>query len=434
MGYPNVFPARRDIAANGAAPWLALLLVSLWLVAPAAASPTLIPGADLDSVRAWLIERNPELRALQAEAEAAQARVLPAGALPDPMAEVELMGIDPDRPSLLPGNVDATTWRVRQSFPMWGKRGLAREVARHEASAAGLDREAVALDLLARAEEAYVRFWHAREAVAVLDRQIELLGQLEEVARTRYSLGIAAQQDSIRAQVARTGLQHERITRLAARAEAAAMLNAVLARPVDAPLAEPASEPELPLPAERLDQVLAMLADAGHPALQASAARTEAAEAAFELQRRARYPDLSLGFGVIQRDDREEGYEVMLAVEIPLQQRARREREREARLRGDAARARSDALAAGLAGQLGQVWSQARAARDQRRLIEQTLVPQAQANFESALASYRVGEVDFGTLLEALDAWQGAALAQVDARRDELVAAAAVGAITGGVR
>jgi cobalt-zinc-cadmium efflux system outer membrane protein len=61
-------------------------------------------------------------------------------------------------------------------------------------------------------------------------------------------------------------------------------------------------------------------------------------------------------------------------------------------------------------------------------------VPQAQANFESALASYRVGEVDFGTLLEALDAWQGAALAQVDARRDELVAAAAVGAITGGVR
>ena len=68
MGYPNILPARRDIAANGAAPWLALLLATLWLAAPAAASPTLIPGADLDSVRAWLIERNPELRALQAEA------------------------------------------------------------------------------------------------------------------------------------------------------------------------------------------------------------------------------------------------------------------------------------------------------------------------------------------------------------------------------
>ena len=434
MGFPNSFFARREIAASGATPWLALLLASLWFVAPAVAAPAILPGADLDSVRAWLIERNPELHALRAEAEAAQARVLPAGALPDPMAEVELMGIDPDRPSLLPGNVDATTWRLRQSFPMWGKRGLAREVARHEASAAGLDREAVALDLLARAEEAYVRFWHAREAVAVLDRQIELLDQLEEVARTRYALGIAAQQDSIRAQVARTGLHRERIGRLAARSQAAAMLNAVLARPADAPLAEPTSEPGIPLPADRLDQVLAILADAGHPALRASAARAEAADAALELQRRTRYPDLSLGLGIMQREDRVEGYEVMLAVEIPLQQGVRREREREARLMGDAARARSDALAAGLAGQLGRAWSQASDARDQRRLIEGTLMPQAQANFESALASYRVGEVDFGTLLEALEAWQGAVLARVDARRDELVAAATVRAITGGVR
>ena len=434
MGFPNSSPARRDLAANPATALLTLLLATLCLVAPAAAAPAAVPGVDLASVRTWLLEQNPELRALQAEAEAAQARVQPAGALPDPMAEVELMGIDPDRPSLLPGNVDATTWRLRQSVPMWGKRGLARQVAHHQASAAGLDREALTLDLLARAEEAYVRFWHAREAVAVLDRQIELLDQLEEVARTRYALGIAAQQDSIRAQVARTGLQRERIGRLAARSEAAAMLNAVLARPADAPLAEPTAEPEIPLPAGRLDQVLAILADAGHPALRASAARAEAADVALQLQRRTRYPDLSLGLGVMQRDDRVEGYEVMLAVEIPLQQRARREREREARLLGDAARARSEALAAGLAGQLGRAWSQATGARDQHRLIERTLVPQAQANFESALASYRVGEVDFGTLLEALEAWQGAVLARVDARRDELVAAAAMDAITGGVR
>jgi len=434
MGFLNPIPAWRGLAADRAPLLLALLLASVFLVAPAAATTTAAPGADLASVRTWLLEQNPELRALQAEAEAAKARILPAGALPDPMAEVELMGIDPDRPSLLPGNVDATTWRLRQSFPMWGKRGLARQVAHHQASAAGLEREALALELLARAEEAYVRFWHAREAVAVLDRQIELLDQLEDVARTRYALGIAVQQDAIRAQVARTGLLRERIGAFAARSEAAAMLNAVLARPVDAPLAEPGSEPDIPLAADRLDQALAMLADAGHPALRASAARAEAADVALRLQHRARYPDLSLGLGVTQRGDRVQGYEVMLAVEIPLQHNARREREREARMLGEAARARSDALAAGLAGQLGQAWSQAIGARDQRRLIEQTLMPQAQANFESALASYRVGEVDFSTLLEALDAWQGAALARLDARRDELVAAATLGAITGGVR
>src|SRR3546814_10915221 len=42
-----------------------------------------------------------------------------------------------------------------------------------------------------------------------------------------------------------------------------------------------------------------------------------------------------------------------------------------------------------------------------------------------------VGEVDFGTLLEALNEWQGADLARVDALRDELLGAAAVRAIEG---
>lgn len=420
--------------ARSSAPAWAIVLALLLANATPTLAATPIPGADLDSVRAWLLEHSPELRALQADAGAARARVLPAGALPDPMAEIELMGIDPDDPGLLPGKVGTTAWRLRQSFPMWGKRGLAREVAHREADAASLEREAAALALLAEAEQAYVRFWHAREAVAVIDRQIELLGQMQEVARDRYALGVAPQQDSIRAQVARTILQRERIARLAERGDAAATLNAVLARRADAPLAEPTTEPALSLPSRTLGQAMAMLADGGHPALQASAARVDAADTALRLQHRERLPDLTLGIGATQRDDRVEGYEVMLAVEIPLQQRARRERERESRLMGDAARARADALVARLAGQLGRAWSLAHGAGEQRRLIERTLLPQAQANFESALASYRVGQVDFGTLLGALEAWQGADLARLDARRDELVAAAAVRSITGELR
>ena len=66
-------------------------------------------------------------------------------------------------------------------------------------------------------------------------------------------------------------------------------------------------------------------------------------------------------------------------------------------------------------------------------MIEQTLLPQSQANFESALASYQVGDVDFGTLLAAREAWQGADLSRVDVRRDEFLGAAAVRAIVGSV-
>lgn len=411
----------------------ALALATLLAFAPVSFADTPLPGADVASVRTWLLAHNPDLQAMQAEAEAAQARIFPAGALPDPMVGISLQGINPDRPNLLPGNVGSATYSVKQPFPLWGKRGLARDVARQQADAVQLEREAAALRLLAQAEQAYVRYWHAREGVAVVDRLIELLAQMEEVARVRYALGVAAQQDSIRAQVARTAMQRERIERLAIREEAVAMLNATLGRPADAPLAEPTGEPVLAVPAASLGEALGLLAEARHPALRASTALAGAADSAAQLQRRRRLPDLTLGVGVMQRDDRVDAYEVMLEVEIPLQRRALREREREALLMGDAARARAQAIGTELQGQLGQAWAQTRSAREQRRLIEQTLLPQAQANFESALASYRVGDVDFGTLLEALEAWQGADLSRVDVRRNELVGAATVRALIGSV-
>src|SRR3546814_13194787 len=76
-------------------------------------------------------------------------------------------------------------------------------------------------------------------------------------------------------------------------------------------------------------------------------------------------------------------------------------------------------------------WARWTSARERRQLIENTLLPQVDATWQSALASYQVGEVDFGTLLEELNEWQGADLARVDALRDELLGAAAVRAIAG---
>lgn len=433
MGLLTLAQFPRPGAVSYRAPLLSALVMAgvLAFAAPVAADPP--PGADVGSIRIWLLENNPDLRALKAESEAADARILPAGALPDPRATIEMREIDPDNPSLLPAAVGSTTYSLKQSIPLWGKRGLARDVARQQAQATRFDREAVALELLARAEQAYVRYWHARESVVVIDRRIELLDQMEAVARTRYAVGVAVQQDSIQAQVAGTLLQRERIERLATREEAAAMLNSTLGRPPDATLAEPVAEPVLPMPSASLTDALAALSDRRHPALRASTALAAAADSAAQLQRRQRLPDITLGVGVMQRADRVAGYEVMLEVEIPLQQRALRERERAALRMGDAAHAREQAVANAIQGQLGQSWARASSARDQRLLIERTLLPQAQANFESALASYRVGGVDFSTLLEALEAWQGAHLARVDTRRDELLAAAAVRALVGSV-
>ena len=396
-----------------------------------AAPPEPIPGATVESLRDWLIANNPQLQAMQLQTDAAQAGVYPAGALPDPMASISLLGIDRDHPSLLPGNVASTVYQVRQSFPLWGKRRLAREAAQQEVQAIDFERDAVALDLLSQAERSYVRYWHAGESVKVVDRIITLLEQVEGIASVRYGLGVAAQQDSIRAQVERTTTQRERIERLSLQQQETASLNAVLGRSADAPLAEPAMQPVLAIRQASLADALRNLEHGDHPLLRADRALAAAARSNVELESRNRYPDISLGLGAMQRGTALDSYEVMLEVEIPFQQHARRERERRSRLLEDAALARAEASRVELQGRLGTAWMRWSSAREQRQLIENTLLPQADANFKSALASYQVGEVDFATLLAALQAWQGADLARLDTLRDELLSAADVRAIEG---
>lgn len=406
--------------------WLALA-ATLWALTSTVTAAEPVPGRTVESVRAWLVEQSPELRALGFEAEAAQARIHPAGALPDPSASVIFRG--PDAPWRRADGGREIDYALRQRFPLWGKRELARTAARHEALAANLDRGAAARDLMADAEAAYVRYWHADEAIAVLDRRIALLRQIEEMAGVRYALGRAAQQDAIRAQVEQTTLQRERIERIAAKHEAIAQLNALLGREANAPLAPPAEIPALHVLSSELS---AALEDVDmHPAVQAQREIAEAAKANSMLQRRNRFPDITLGVGAMQVGNGVESTELMLEVEIPFQQRARREREREARLLHDAALARANQAQRVLQGRGASAWAQWQSAREQRLLIENRLMPQADATYQSALASYQVGEVDFSTLLDALNEWQGADLARVDALRDELTGAAAVRAIEG---
>ena len=143
---------------------------------------------------------------------------------------------------------------------------------------------------------------------------------------------------------------------------------------------------------------------------------------------------MTVGVGAMQIGNGLESTELMLEVEIPFQQRARRERERESRLLEEAALARTEATLFALESRGATAWSQWTSARERRELAENTLMPQADATFQSALASYQVGSVDFGTLLEALNEWQAADLARVDALRDELLGAAALRAIEGEIQ
>ena len=118
-------------------PLRAALLLALALSTTANAEP--LPGASVDSLLAVAREGSPDIRMARLEAEAAQERVGPAGALPDPVLRIELENITRNGSqgaTLSPSQVGDTKYTLMQPLPFWGKRDLKREVALAEAEQA----------------------------------------------------------------------------------------------------------------------------------------------------------------------------------------------------------------------------------------------------------------------------------------------------------
>jgi len=213
-------------------------------------------------------------------------------------------------------------------------------------------------------------------------------------------VGLAPQQDVIKAQTEHTSLQSELLTLERDRRGTAARLNGILARPANAPLAAPAGWPALPGPLPRLTELQARIFD-GNPQLAELNARIQEARHSEALASRNWIPDITVGTAVVQMGNRAEEFELMLEMNIPLWGKRRSGEQREAASLRYAAEARREAVNSRLAGRVGEAWSALEIAFRQHELTERTLLPQAELTYQSALASYQTGKVDFATLLDA---------------------------------
>lgn len=398
--------------ARGAPPRrLVATLAALWCLSGTAQEPRsgtaaqeTLPGASVESLLALARQGNPDYAMQLREAEAAAERAVPAGALPDPRVRIELMDVtrgDTQTPTLLPNRTGSTRYWLMQEIPWFGKRDLRREIAELEARGARGRAEGAWHDVATRIKTTYAQAWYLAANEALSREILDLNARLERIAQARYAAGLAAQQDVIRAQVEQTGLRNELITVETERHHLHARMNALLGRPAGAPLATP--ERLRPLPgADRLDaEALETRARAGNPLLLSEDARLRAAEKSRDLAFRNRYPDVTLGLVPNQFQNSVKQWDVMLELSVPLQQPTRRAQEREALAMLEAARARRSAAANQVQAELAENLAALAAARRAEALATDSLLPQASLTFQSALAGYETGKVDFATLLDA---------------------------------
>ena len=408
LGQSAAAPPRDAVATHGPA-------------SPQGGAPAL--GADLPRLLEYARSSSPELAAMRLDAAAAGERVEPAGALPDPRLRTELRdmtngGTTPI--SVWPARVGSTKYLLMQEVPWFGKRDLKRGVAQAEYDAARHRSQESWATIAARIKTVFAQLYFVVENARLSRELMDLSAQLEAIVQSRYAGGLSVQQDVIRAQVERTNLRSELAMLEAERHHLSARMNSLLGRSVGSALAEPERLVELPAAATLEQAALMARLKESNPALLAEGAKLQAAERNRELVLRNRYPDFTVGFGPIQYGAEFKDWELMIELNIPFRTDTRAAQERESQAMLDAAARRREAAALQLGGELSENLVAIESARRIESLAADSLLPQAELMFRSALAGYETGKVDFATVLDAQRQIRQARLsrlkAQVDAR------------------
>ncbi len=378
-------------------------------------------GASVESLLAVARANNAELTGMRHEALAGQQRIEQADALPDPRLRIELQDVTKmgsQNPTLWPADVGSTRYTLTQEFPWLGTRTLKREQAEASALGSASQVKVVWADLASRIKLGYAQLYFLQRNVQLNQEVLGLMQHLEQVARVRYAGGLAPQQDVIRAQTEQTAMRGELIAMQTDLHHGRARMNALLARPIHADLAEPQVLRPLPAAGTLDFDALEQRARQHNPQLAAEEARVKAADKGQELTLKGRYPTVTLGLAPTQFQNDFKAWDLMLEMNIPLQQGTRRAQEREALAMRDAAQARRDAALTQLQADLSENVDALESAQETEALVTNSLLPQAELSLQSALAGYEAGKVDFASVLDAQRQIRQAKLSRIKAQAE----------------
>ncbi len=379
--------------------WVGLLLSGSVLAEEAVPAV----GASVEELLVLARRLNPELAAAALDADAAQARVQEADALPDPKLLFILDDIDKNAAGW-PGRVATRKYTLQQEIPGWGKRDLKREIAEAESREMTGQQDDRIAEVAMKVKVAYADYHRVHLSMDLTDELIQVMLVLVEFARFRYGQGLGSQQEATTAEAERGGLAVERVRLEKERHRIRSRLNALVNRSPNAPLVE---HPHLrPLPSEAVLAYDALLERvlAANPGLRMGQARVDAADGSSRLVAKNGLPDLEVGFGLVDRqmEGAQSGFEAMVRVNLPVQWGWRRAQEREEAAKKGAAVERLSAQRLQVESALREAVLSLEEARQVEKVTQDSLLPQTRIALQSAIKGYETGSTDAVTVLDAV--------------------------------
>lgn len=375
-----------------------VMVVAIWLAAPAAAS-----DLNLQELIDEALHNSPEILAAQARSAAAGHRVPQASSLPDPMLMTGYQ--NEGLTGYTYGDSQDAQWMfsASQMFPFPGKLGRKGDMAAAEAAGVAATAETTRLKVVERVKDLYYDLFLAYKTLDILHERAALLSRTEEAALARYSSGMGQQQDVLMAQtekymvLEREGMQTQRIQSLES------MLNSTVGRDVTSPLGRPPEPGRSPF--TRSLEELIQAAYAHSPEIKAREQMVKAAEAKIAMARKEYFPDVTIGGTYYSRDSKEfpDMWSVTATFNVPIYFKTKQDEAVREGLAG-LSEAKHELAATRLmvASAMRDNYTMIQTADHLMGLYRQALIPKNYQDYELALSGYASGKVEALTVIATL--------------------------------
>ncbi len=365
--------------------------------------PDTLQILDLSALLAELEANNPSLQAARLDAEALGTRRRQVSALPDPALMLSYQPF----PMLTGHGFQRTMWGVEQMIPFPGKLRLQGDIADLRADVAAFEAETFSQDLQLQVKQVYYQLYHVQEQDRLIVGFQDELHDFEEVAATRYAVGVGTQQDILKAQVEQNRLGVRREVLAEQRRSSLEQLARLLNRPGVTTLdgVVRVAQPFLGVAPDTLMAV----ALSRRPEVRALQRADDQAVRQIDLARRAFWPDLMLNLTYFDMRpaaapptaDGTDAFGIGVGVKVPLWRGKLRAGLEEARVEKRQVEVRYEALEAAFRAQLDDLAQQLERQQRQLDLFRNVLLPQAEITREATLSAYNTGRTSFLDLLDA---------------------------------
>jgi len=386
--------------------WL-LLVFSMIFSSIAAAEPD--PQARsapeiLDVLIQEALARSPMIISARKHWQALTKVPLQVSTLPDPMVGLQQLTVGSPQPfsGYETSDFYYTGFGMSQDIPGPGKLGLRANQAEKEAEAARAAYLVQQRQVIEQVRETYFNLFYLRKMLDSLHGTQSELNHVAQTTEAQYHVAMAQQQDVLKAQLAQTDILKDLEMNDGEFQQGQASLKAIIGREQDSPNIEIGEI--TPTVITLSDSQLLQLALAKSRMLQQVNAMEQQSDAALAIAKRDYIPDFNVGYTYQKTGPGFRDYYMLtLGMKVPLYfWRKQTPAVEQAALEKESTSADSYATRLSVLSDLQNQIIALRTTSRVLKLYSDGLIPQAEETLISGTAAYRVGKIDFQTLLSAV--------------------------------